>query len=60
MAVQITGMIRRRIIADLSVGVVLGFAGAAYWWWGFHKGKVQVRENYYTQLAEKKKAEESV
>ncbi|CDK25736.1 unnamed protein product [Kuraishia capsulata CBS 1993] len=55
----ITGSLRRKIIADITVGITLGAGFASYWWWGFHKKTVAVRENYYAELAKKKAAEDA-
>lgn len=46
-------------MTDISVGLTLGFGFASYWWWGVHKPTVAHRENYYIELAKKKKAEEA-
>ncbi|AGO12416.1 AaceriAER063Wp [[Ashbya] aceris (nom. inval.)] len=54
----ITGTIKKRIIADIAIGLGLGTAAGSYWWWGFHKPKIAARENYYAQLAQQKAAEE--
>lgn len=53
----ITGTLKRKIAVDLSIGFAIGGTFASYWWWGFHKSKVEKREAYYAQLA-KAKAEE--
>ncbi|AAS52747.1 AER063Wp [Eremothecium gossypii ATCC 10895] len=54
----ITGSLKKRIMKDIAVGMGLGTVLGSYWWWGFHKPKIAARENYYTQLAEQKAAEE--
>ncbi|CAH2447800.1 Cytochrome c oxidase subunit 7A [Komagataella phaffii CBS 7435] len=56
---RIQGSVKRRILTDISVGLTLGFGFASYWWWGVHKPTVAHRENYYIELAKKKKAEEA-
>lgn len=53
----ITGTLKRKIIVDVSVGFTLGLGFASYWWWGFHKGKVEKREAYYAKLAAQKQQE---
>ncbi|CCD24749.1 cytochrome c oxidase subunit VIIa NDAI_0D04350 [Naumovozyma dairenensis CBS 421] len=54
----ITGTLRRRIFTDIFIGFSLGGVIASYWWWGFHKQKVNKREDYYAKLAELKNQEE--
>jgi len=53
----ITGTLKRKIIVDVSTGFVLGLGFASYWWWGFHKEKVDKREAYYAKLAAQKQQE---
>ncbi|CAH02073.1 Cox9 [Kluyveromyces lactis] len=53
----ITGTIRKRILADITIGFAIGGAMASYWWWGFHKNIINKREAYYAKLAEQKAAE---
>jgi cytochrome c oxidase subunit 7 len=47
----ITGTLKKKIAVDVSIGLTLGLGFASYWWWGFHKTKVQKREDYYASLA---------
>jgi cytochrome c oxidase subunit 7 len=47
----ITGTLKKKIAVDISIGLTLGLGAASYWWWGFHKTKVQKREDYYASLA---------
>jgi cytochrome c oxidase subunit 7 len=54
----IQGLLKRKIIVDIGMGVAIGFALGALWW-SEHKSMVATRENYYAALAEKKKIEES-
>ncbi|SCU77768.1 LAMI_0A02278g1_1 [Lachancea mirantina] len=55
--VPITGTLRKRIIADIAIGFAIGGAMGSYWWWGFHKGKINKREDFYSKLAAEKAAE---
>lgn len=51
----ITGTIKRRVIMDIVLGFSLGGVMASYWWWGFHMDKINKREKFYAELAERKK-----
>lgn len=53
----IQGAFKRRALLDIIFGVAVGGSLASYWWWGFHKGKINKREAFYAQLAESKKQE---
>lgn len=53
----IQGTLKKRIMADIIIGFSLGGIMGSYWWWGFHKGIVGKREDFYAKLAEQKKAE---
>ncbi|CAI1902107.1 hypothetical protein SEUBUCD646_0D01770 [Saccharomyces eubayanus] len=53
----ITGTIKRKVIMDMIIGFSLGGAMASYWWWGFHMDKINKREKFYAELAERKKQE---
>lgn len=54
----ITGTLKKRIIADITIGFAIGGVMGGYWWWGFHKKIIDKRETFYAELAEKKKLEE--
>ncbi|KAL2205603.1 cytochrome-c oxidase, subunit VIIa [Sarocladium strictum] len=54
----ITGMLRRRLVLDLSIGFGIGFAMANVYWYGYHMPRTHARDNYYTKL-EAKRAEEA-
>lgn len=56
----ITGTIKRRVIMDIVLGFSLGGVMASYWWWGFHMDKINKREKFYAELAERKKQELSL
>lgn len=53
----ITGTIRKRIMADITIGFAIGGVLGSYWWWGFHRGIINKREAFYAKLAEEKAAE---
>lgn len=52
----IVGTMKRKIIIDISVGFAVGGV-MGYIWWTNHKKMVKTREDYYSQLAEKKRIE---
>ncbi|KAK0386705.1 hypothetical protein NLU13_6539 [Sarocladium strictum] len=54
----ITGMLRRRLVLDLSIGLGIGFTMANVFWYGFHLPRTHARDNFYTKL-EAKRAEEA-
>ncbi|CCC66818.1 hypothetical protein NCAS_0A02600 [Naumovozyma castellii] len=54
----ITGTLKKRIFTDITIGFALGGAMASYWWWGFHNGVINKREDYYAKLAQLKNSEE--
>lgn len=54
MLAPITGTLKKRIIQDIVIGFSLGGVMATYWWWGFHRGKIDKREAFYADLAKKK------
>ncbi|KAM3509279.1 hypothetical protein MY11210_006372 [Beauveria gryllotalpidicola] len=53
----ITGMLRRRLIVDLGVGLGAGFLMANAFWYGYHIPRTTARDNYYSKLEEKRQAE---
>ncbi|SCV04756.1 LANO_0G12156g1_1 [Lachancea nothofagi CBS 11611] len=53
----ITGTLKKRIIADLTIGFAIGGVMGGYYWWGFHKGLINKREAFYANLAAEKAAE---
>lgn len=54
----IQGAFKRRALLDIIFGVGVGGVMASYWWWGFHKSKIDKREAFYAQLAESKKQQD--
>ncbi|KAL2260246.1 hypothetical protein VTK26DRAFT_5828 [Humicola hyalothermophila] len=56
----ITGMLRRGLIADLSIGIGLGVIMASGFWYGFHVPRTQARDNYYRKLEEERAARAAV
>ncbi|AET38754.1 cytochrome c oxidase subunit VIIa Ecym_3261 [Eremothecium cymbalariae DBVPG len=54
----ITGTIRKKIIADITIGFAIGTVLGSAWWWGFHKNIIGKREAHYQKLALQKAAEE--
>ncbi|SCU98514.1 LADA_0H13520g1_1 [Lachancea dasiensis] len=53
----ITGTLKKRIAADLTIGFAIGGVMGSYYWWGFHKNLIAKREAYYAKLAAEKAAE---
>ncbi|ATY65524.1 Cytochrome c subunit fungal [Cordyceps militaris] len=53
----ITGMLRRRLIIDLGVGLGAGFVMANAFWYGYHVPRTTARDNYYAKLEEKRYAD---
>ncbi|KAK4205508.1 hypothetical protein QBC40DRAFT_271086 [Triangularia verruculosa] len=52
----ITGMLRRGLILDLSVGLGLGIAGGSAFWYGYHMPRVNARDAHYRKLEEERAA----
>ncbi|KAK5990958.1 Cytochrome c oxidase polypeptide VIIA [Cladobotryum mycophilum] len=52
----ITGMLRRRLILDLGVGLGSGFVMANWYWYGYHMPRTIARDNYYAKLEEERAA----
>ncbi|KAI6149513.1 hypothetical protein BKA82DRAFT_128202 [Pisolithus tinctorius] len=46
----ITGMLRKRLWLDLSVGLGLGVTAAYGFWYGIHLKSLQRQEEYYLRL----------
>ncbi|CEP61626.1 cytochrome c oxidase subunit VIIa LALA0_S03e07140g [Lachancea lanzarotensis] len=53
----ITGTLRKKIIADVTIGFAIGGVMGSAYWWGFHKKLVGKREAHYEKLAAEKAAE---
>lgn len=56
----ITGMLRKKIITDISVGFGIGFVMATAYWELEHKPIVAKRDAYYAKLKQEKEAEDSI
>ncbi|CAP61445.1 uncharacterized protein PODANS_4_755 [Podospora anserina S mat+] len=52
----ITGMLRRGLILDLSIGLGLGFVFGNAFWYGYHMPRVNARDAYYRKLEEARAA----
>lgn len=50
----IQGAFKRRALLDILVGITVGSGLASYWWWGFHKDKINKREQFYAKLQQEK------
>ncbi|KAG6306387.1 hypothetical protein E4U45_007201 [Claviceps purpurea] len=55
----ITGMVKRRLISDLTIGIGTlftrwsgssGLIFANIWWYGFHIPRNNLRDDYYAKL----------
>ncbi|KJZ72475.1 Cytochrome c oxidase subunit 7A [Hirsutella minnesotensis 3608] len=55
----ITGMLRRRLVLDLAIGLGSGFAMANWYWYGYHVPRTNARDAYYTKLEEQRAAAKS-
>ncbi|KAK3903596.1 hypothetical protein C8A05DRAFT_14451 [Staphylotrichum tortipilum] len=51
-------MLRRGLIADLSIGLGLGFIGGNAFWYGYHMPRTNARDNYYRKLEEERAAKQ--
>ncbi|QPG98168.1 hypothetical protein C2857_007329 [Epichloe festucae Fl1] len=49
-AAQISGILRRRLILDLGIGLGSGFAMANLFWYGFHLPRTNARDAFYSKL----------
>lgn len=56
----ITGMLKKKIITDLSIGFGVGFVMAGLYWQYEHKPLVEKRDAFYAKLKAEKEAEDSV
>ncbi|KAI1204433.1 uncharacterized protein F4807DRAFT_447182 [Annulohypoxylon truncatum] len=52
----ITGMLRRGLVTDLSIGLGLGVTFASLYWHGFHMPRTHARDNFYKKLEEERAA----
>ncbi|OAA61941.1 Cytochrome c oxidase, subunit VIIa, fungal [Niveomyces insectorum RCEF 264] len=46
----ITGMLRRGLIMDISIGLGIGFAMGNLFWYGYHMPRTNARDNHYRKL----------
>ena len=44
---QLRGMLRRQIVRDIAVGVLLAFTGGAAWWFGVARPRQLKYEEFY-------------
>lgn len=56
----ITGILRKKIITDISIGFGCGFVLAGLYWQYEHMPIVRARDAYYAKLKADKEAEDSV
>lgn len=56
----ITGMLKKKIITDISIGFGCGFVLAGLYWQYEHKPLVAKRDAFYAKLKAEKEAEDSV
>ncbi|ORY10065.1 hypothetical protein BCR34DRAFT_486300 [Clohesyomyces aquaticus] len=52
----ITGMLRRAVVLDLSVGIGIGVAGGYAWWYGYHVPNVRHRDAFYQKIEDDRAA----
>ncbi|EFX03080.1 cytochrome c oxidase family protein [Grosmannia clavigera kw1407] len=50
----ITGMLRRRLIVDLTVALSLGTAAGSAFWYGFHIPRTVARDTHYQKLEQER------
>jgi cytochrome c oxidase subunit 7 len=55
----ITGMLRRKLVLDIAIGLGSGFVMANVWWYGFHMPRTNARDNYYDKLEKERAAQAS-
>ena len=53
----ITGMLRRKLVMDIAIGLGSGFVMANAWWYGFHMPRTNARDAYYDKLEQEKVAQ---
>lgn len=56
----ITGTLKRKIIADITIGIACGAGLATLYWEYEHLSIVRKREAYYAKLKQQKEAEDSI
>ncbi|KAF2875629.1 cytochrome c oxidase family protein-like protein [Massariosphaeria phaeospora] len=50
----ITGMLRRSVVLDVSVGLGLGLTSGYAWWYGYHVPAVRHRDAFYQRLEDER------
>ncbi|KAG6000174.1 hypothetical protein E4U21_005754 [Claviceps maximensis] len=50
MIAPITGILKRRLVLDLGIGLGAGFAMSNLFWYGFHMPRTNARDAYYSKL----------
>ncbi|KAK4133885.1 cytochrome-c oxidase, subunit VIIa [Trichocladium antarcticum] len=56
----ITGMLRRGLITDLSLGLGIGFVFGGGFWYGYHMPRTNARDKYYKKIEEERAAKAAV
>jgi cytochrome c oxidase subunit 7 len=56
----ITGILKKKIITDITIGFVCGFGLAAAYWEFEHMPIVRKRDAYYAKLKAEKEIEDSI
>ncbi|KAI0526718.1 hypothetical protein F5B22DRAFT_641859 [Xylaria bambusicola] len=46
----ITGMLKRGLVVDLSIGLGIGMVMGSAYWYGYHMPRTHGRDNFYKQL----------
>ncbi|KAF2713042.1 cytochrome c oxidase family protein-like protein [Pleomassaria siparia CBS 279.74] len=50
----ITGMLKRQIVLDISMGLGLGVAAGYGWWYGYHVPAVRHRDAFYQRIEDER------
>ncbi|KAI2778504.1 cytochrome-c oxidase, subunit VIIa [Daldinia loculata] len=56
----ITGMLRRGLVADLSIGLGIGVTFGALYWHGYHMPRTYARDNFYRKLEQERAAARNI
>ncbi|GAW12837.1 hypothetical protein ANO14919_022080 [Xylariales sp. No.14919] len=52
----ITGMLKRGLVADLSIALGIGMVMGSAYWYGFHMPRTNARDAFYKKLEEERAA----
>lgn len=52
----ITGVLRRKLVVDLSLAMGFGLSGGHLWWYYYHVPAIRRRDAFYSKLEEQKAA----